>query len=880
MSIMRSTGVRSTFASFIEVALFFCVLSVAFFVVCFGVYHVIAQPLAKLGHAEELTQAIDMTRSSAKNMVDARREMIDKARLAAEALAAYEEAPAGAAAGDEPAAEQPDMPEEAMAAYEGALAGAAAGDEPAAEQPRLTEEQSASAASDAKRAKRFAEQTAENAQDEIANAARLMVADSSEAAGGLADSAGQVAASVKAMNEAIGEAVKMTTAPEEQPEEESADQADEETQAAADDEQADEAPEETDEQPTDEPADAADEQAEDEPPKPTPPPVHLGESVVRLVADIDTLRGLAYTYEKVTGKARKDIQEITDGGEKAAGDAVRVAAAGIFPDDIAAIAAATTAKALDVALGGLSDDDSAAVSQAVRAAIDEATAPDGPDIVETVRQAVVAVLNDVARVKEDKALAVSEDAAVIADATVKAVRTSLDEVGRVPDRRVAGIIETVADAVRTALDDVEGLGEDDVLSIVEVARRALGQALAAADLAATPPGEKGQMPPWADELVERFAADRLKAAEELTGSLPATIEAISAVESAATDVLSATRAARADIQATIRAAQAGREPDAPAPWWHEADAFIDLAERIEANARKFVADAEAIAARADTVAQATEQERAALAAEIESVSTNMIDRAKAVVDASPVEVWAGKEDLTDLVEQIDSALEDVIADAQVLAGTAAEAADDATDEAPVDESASAPAEQDTGEQLVPLAERLHRGAREILAQCQAACAAIRERRTTQAKTLLDLAWRIEDLAKQVRRRARSALAAADAAGREQVSPGQSTGESIAQGLGEVRIGRVFQAKFPLISFSRLFGSLPWWMWVIEGLVYLFILTVYWAPGEDAAMDACELRAFALFAGVVVVSALVAMELQGQYLSRAIRLFFDILQRSG
>jgi len=838
MSIMRSTGVRSTFASFIEVALFFCVLSVAYFVVCFGVYHVIAQPMAKLGHAKELTQAIDTTRSSARNMVDARREMIDKACLAAEAPAAREEA----------------------------LAGVAVDGEQADEQLCLAEEQLASAASDAKRAKRFSEQAAEDARADISDAARLMLADSSEAAGGLADSAGQVAASAKAMNEAIGEAVKMTTVPE-APEEESA-------------VQADEVLEETDEQPADEPADAADQQAKDVPPEPTTPPVHLGESVVRLVADIDTLRGLAYTYKKVTGKTRKDIQEITDGDEKAAGDAVRVAAAGIFPDDIAATAAATTAKALDVALGGLSDDDSAAMAQAVRAAIDEATAPDGPDIVETVRQAVVAVLNDVATVKEDKALAVSEDAAVIADATVKAVRTALDEVGRVPDKKVAGIIETVADAVRTALDDVKGLGEDDVLSIVEVARRALGQALDAADLAATPPGEQGQTPAWADELVDRFTADRLKAAEELTGSLPATIEEISAVESAADDVLASTRAARADIQATIRAVQAGREPDASAPWWYQADAFIDMAKQIEADARKFVADAEAIAARADTVAQATEQERVALAAEIESASTNMIDRAKAVVDASPVEVWAGKDDLTDLVEQIDLALDDIIADAQVLAGTAAEAADDATDEAPVDESASGPTEQDPGEQLVSLGQRFHRAAREVLAQCQAAPAAIRERRGTQAKTLLDLVWRVEDLAKQVRRRARSALAAADAAGRAQVSPEQDADVSIAQGLSEVGMGRIFQAKFPLISFSRLFGSLPWWMWVLEGLAYLFILTVYWAPGEDAAMDACELRAFVLFAGVVVVSALVVMELQGQYLSRPIRLFFDILQRSG
>ena len=349
MSIMRSTGVRSTFASFIEVALFFCVVSVAYFVVCFGVYHVIAQPMAKLGHARELTQAIDTTRSSARNMVDARREMIDKTRLAADAPAAHEEA----------------------------LAGASAANEQADEQLRLAEEQSVSAASDAKRAKRFAEQAAEDARADISDAARLMLADSFEAAGGLADSAAQVGASTKAMNEAIAEAVKMTTAPE--------------APEADSDEQADEAPEETDEQPADEPADAADQQARDAPPEPTPPPVHLGESVVRLVADVDTLRGLAHSYKKVTEKTRKEIQEITDGDEKAAGDAVRVAAAGIFPDDIAAIAAATTVKALDVALGGLWDDDAAAMARAVTAAIDEATAPEGPDIVETVRQADVEI---------------------------------------------------------------------------------------------------------------------------------------------------------------------------------------------------------------------------------------------------------------------------------------------------------------------------------------------------------------------------------------------------------------------------------------------------------------------------------------------------------
>ena len=831
MSIMRSTGVRSTFASFIEVTLFFCVLSVAYFVVCFGLYHVIAQPMAKLNHAKELTQAIDSTRSSATNMVDARREMIEKASLA-------EATP------------------------------------------------SADAASDAKRAKRFAERAAEDAKDDISNAARLMLADSFESAGDLADSAGQIAASVNSMNAAITEAVEMTTAPEPAPEAEAepgdvAEAADDVSEEA--DEDAAQTEDETAE--VDEDATEAGDEAEEAPREPTPPPVHLGESVVRLVARVDALAAVANSYTKATGKAREAIQEITDEGEQAATDAVRLAAAGVFPEHIAAIGAAATARAVDVALRGPSQEESAAIADAIRAAIDEATAPDGPDVAATVQQAVLVAVKDATGLSDDDALAVAEDAAVMADATIKAVRTSIDEIGRVRDKKIPEIIETVEDTARTALDDVAGLGEDEIASIAAAAELALADALAAADLAAEPPGEKGQTPPWADELVDAFTAERLRAADVLAGSLPETVEAISAVESAATEVLSATRAARADIQAMIRDAQAGRQPAAPADWWHEADAFIALAGRIEAAADEFVVEAEAVAARVDALAEATEQERMAIAAEIESSSTAMLNRAKAVVDASPSEVWAGKDDLTELVEQMATTLEDVIADAQELAGTAdAEAEADDADDAPAAEGASEDAfvanEQDPAQQLLSLAERFRRSAREVLAQCQAAPAAVAERRTAQAKTLLDLVWRIEDLATQARRRARSALAAADAAGRGQVSPGQSGSESIAQGLGEVRLGRIFQAKFPLISFSQLFGSLPWWMWVLEGVLYLLILTAYWAPSEDRAMDACELRAFALFAGVVVVSALAAMELQGRYLSRPVRLFLDILQRGG
>ncbi len=42
-----------------------------------------------------------------------------------------------------------------------------------------------------------------------------------------------------------------------------------------------------------------------------------------------------------------------------------------------------------------------------------------------------------------------------------------------------------------------------------------------------------------------------------------------------------------------------------------------------------------------------------------------------------------------------------------------------------------------------------------------------------------------------------------------------------------------------------FGPLPAWLWIIEGGVYMLLVTVYWAPGERLVNDS-EVLAFAIF----------------------------------
>lgn len=56
------------------------------------------------------------------------------------------------------------------------------------------------------------------------------------------------------------------------------------------------------------------------------------------------------------------------------------------------------------------------------------------------------------------------------------------------------------------------------------------------------------------------------------------------------------------------------------------------------------------------------------------------------------------------------------------------------------------------------------------------------------------------------------------------------------------------------------ASTPVWMWIIAGVGYVLLVTLYWAPG-DGKLDDAELRAFAVFVAVVVIGGLVFVNVQ-------------------
>ena len=676
-----------------------------------------------------------------------------------------------------------------------------------------------------------------------------MMADPSEAAGKLATRAMQVAESARSMLKTAGQLVTMTTPPEEQ--------ADESADESAGDESADQ---------------SAD------------PPMQLGDSFSRLMETIDALQSLTDRYVELadTG-ARADIQKLVDAGEQAAVTAVRSVVGAVSDDDVESIAR-TAARTMRETVGDnltISREDAEIAYQLLVDAAKEAIAAmnalasgrGGEDdvraIVEAARQGATAA-------------AAREDIIALADATADAVRTSRDSVGRIPEKEIPFIVEAVEEAAQAALADVAGATEDDVLAIAQATELAVRQAIAdAAEAAAViPNGEPGQTPPWADELIARFAADRLAAAKILTTSLGGITEALRSVESATDDVIVAARVAREDI------------PNAQ--WRNEADKYIELVGRIEQAGNELVVDAQAFIERIAAAQPQDQAQQADLATEIAAAATAMIADARAIAADPPPNTWAGNEELTELITQIEKTMEPVFAAARALDAEIVELAEEEEEEEEEEETAeqvedTAPPEEavvenidedSTQPTLAHLAAKLRVAADRITGQCQSAREAIEERRTQQAEDMVNTIRRIEDLAKQTIRHSRLALDVADTAGRGQVVAGQSGDASFSQGMAEVRMGRVFQSGFPPVNFSQLFGSLPWWMWVIEGLIYLLILTIYWAPSDDPEMNVCELRAFVLFAAVAVVSALIALQIQGQYLSKPIGLFFEILRQGG
>lgn len=74
------------------------------------------------------------------------------------------------------------------------------------------------------------------------------------------------------------------------------------------------------------------------------------------------------------------------------------------------------------------------------------------------------------------------------------------------------------------------------------------------------------------------------------------------------------------------------------------------------------------------------------------------------------------------------------------------------------------------------------------------------------------------------------------------------------------------------------GMLPAWMWILEGLGYLLLVTIYWAPG-DQRVDESEMRGFVIFVVAALAAVAVWLQMHG-YLSQLAGTFWGIMTSSG
>jgi len=108
-----------------------------------------------------------------------------------------------------------------------------------------------------------------------------------------------------------------------------------------------------------------------------------------------------------------------------------------------------------------------------------------------------------------------------------------------------------------------------------------------------------------------------------------------------------------------------------------------------------------------------------------------------------------------------------------------------------------------------------------------------------------------------------------------VAGGQGFWTSLGQGFGELGGRKLFRTRVPFVKFGELFGSLPWWLWGIEGAAGLLLITVYWAPGAEG-FDRCEAEAFVLFATATVTISTITFELTSGWPSYYVGLFLSMV----
>ena len=81
-------------------------------------------------------------------------------------------------------------------------------------------------------------------------------------------------------------------------------------------------------------------------------------------------------------------------------------------------------------------------------------------------------------------------------------------------------------------------------------------------------------------------------------------------------------------------------------------------------------------------------------------------------------------------------------------------------------------------------------------------------------------------------------------------------------IGQVSGSMVAMWNFPL-GLGSWFAVVPIWMWILMGLGYLLLITIYWAPGEEAVSES-ELKGFVLFVliGLLAGGIYIQMKYQG------------------
>lgn len=96
---------------------------------------------------------------------------------------------------------------------------------------------------------------------------------------------------------------------------------------------------------------------------------------------------------------------------------------------------------------------------------------------------------------------------------------------------------------------------------------------------------------------------------------------------------------------------------------------------------------------------------------------------------------------------------------------------------------------------------------------------------------------------------------------------QEEAETAAQAAAD-KVGPKIRAK-----------SMPIWMWVILGVVYLLIVTVWWAPGSEKD-DKTELIALSIVSATTLVAVGIVIEWQYEAVSDVAREFWNILTTGG